>query len=136
MNIKALAEKILARYERTRRMCLRYGNRHPDSDAVCHQAITGTHNVDGFAKFLALELDDMKLDTEQLASALLRVMEDAERLTEALVKADHHVRINAEAEHMLDGLRGRIPRSIDGLVKEISDSLESHNKLMEELGGD
>lgn len=51
---------LFERYENLRQWCLKYGNLHPESTKVCHQALQHTH-IDSTAIALAQLLDDMAL---------------------------------------------------------------------------
>jgi len=56
-----MSSPLNARYERMRQVCLKYGNRHPDSKEVCHQALNDLRSLPGICYELALLVDDMYL---------------------------------------------------------------------------
>lgn len=67
----------------------------------------------------------------ELASALLRVLEDAERMDTAL----HGVAYYYVSANGVPVERATI-RADSSEIKALMEALESHNKLMEELGGE
>lgn len=97
MNIKALAEKIKAEHEQN----------HDAAWSVGHE-----YYFENYPEY-------------SLASALLRVMEDAENLAKALTMAKTPLSYS-----VLDEVTPNV------VFQEICEALESHNKLMEELGGE
>jgi len=71
------------RYEKIRVLCLRYGNLHPDSKEVCHQALN-VSKVESISQTLALELDDMYLVYSQQEREAAQLRADRDALAKAL----------------------------------------------------
>lgn len=66
----ARIKNAMMRYEDLRRRCLAYGNLHPESKEVCHQAIQGVRCLDGLSYQFALLLDDVALAFPEISATL------------------------------------------------------------------
>jgi hypothetical protein len=95
-------EEIQKRYEKMRRLCLQYGNLHPDDKSVCHQALKGARGTQYIARNIAELADDMMLALSQLQAenAGLRSIEQA-----LMVKFESSQATNAELRRELEEAR-------------------------------